>query len=220
MSFVLPLELDSIWTEGHQAAHIAPSIDYFFVKAIALIGVVITIVWLVVSLNKFREGLTRSKKSDLREFLNDELVLNRHISFRRTITYYCVVIFLVAIPLFIIVHTGIALIITLFLLGTITLIVYFDVYVRYTKVTINRENRTVTLSSLIGKSIIKAERVKPFKELVFEKYNDNGFAKYALYIDHSKDTSFAIWDGFDQDEVKLILDWSCKTSLESFQFNQ
>lgn len=215
MSIILPHSVDSAWPSGQETTSSITLLDPFLLKALTLIGVAIAIFGLIRSLNRERKGLSKSKRSDLREFLTDELVFNRLISPLRIITYYSITV-MIAIPLFMIVHIGVAISLVLFLLLIITGWIYFDAFVQHTKVVINRIDRTVTLSSSIGNRLIKPETVKPFKELVFDEYSDDGFLKYGLYIDKA-DSSWAIWDGFSGDEVDLILDWARETSVESFQ---
>lgn len=187
-------------------------IDHFWLKALTLIAVTVVIFVFIGNVNKHRKGLSKSGGLDGTELLSDELVFDRSISISRIVIYYSIIV-LLAIPLFLIVHIGVAVSLVLFLLIGTSGVIFFDSFIQHSKIVINRVERTVTLSSTVGTRTIKSEKVKAFKELVFEKYHDDGFKKYALFIDEV-DSSWGVWNDFSGDEAALIQDWVKEGSQE------
>ena len=95
----------------------------------------------------------------------------------------------------------------IFLLAILPFTIYFDVYASHSRVVINRTNRTVVLSSTLAARSIKPEECREFKELVFSEYFDDGYVKYALYLDEVN-SSQLIWDDFQISDAQLVLNWA------------
>jgi hypothetical protein len=203
---LIPLTISTDTTAlsgGHEAARAVQELDYFWLKAFSLIGVVVLIFILIGSINHFRRGWSYSKGLQLH---SDELVFDRSPSLQRIIVYFSLIVF-IAIPLFVIVHIAVACIVVIFLLAILPFTIYFDVYANHSRVVINRTNRTVVLSSTLAARSIKPEECREFKELVFSDYFDNGYAKYALYLDEVN-SSQLIWNDFRKSDAQLILNWA------------
>lgn len=204
-AFITSLNSDSNWPQGNVTSHSVPFFDSFTFKALIVVAIVVVLIVALRNLRKHTRSLSPLAKTNRDQFLLDELIFDRGITFRRIYTYYSLLI-LVAIALFMIVHIGVATIVVFFLLLSITGWIYYGAYVKFTKVVINRVDKTISQSSWIGTKMIKPETVKEFQKLIFEKYHNDGYVEYALYIDQV-DSSWAIWDGFSKSETQLILDW-------------